>query len=129
MKRLWLDDVRPNPFIGEDWLIAKNYDQAVKILEENDIYVAYLDHDLGYWNIDDIFDYENIVLKDGYDDEEKTGYDLVKWMEANNRFPTKMCYVHSANIVGAKRMCHVLSDHYHTEDFMNHYYPYTKMIK
>lgn len=119
-KNLWLDDERKLPFrnIGCQWLVAKNYDEAVEILENNEIDVAFLDHDLAI----DHYTYETIPT-------EKTGYDLVKWMRANKKFPKSMCYVHSANPVGADKMCEVLYKHYKTPYPGSHRVHYEQLLK
>ena len=103
--KLWLDDMRLCPFVGSDWLIAKNFVQAVDIMQENEIEEAWLDHDLSPEHYVDSSDYEK-------ESAEKTGYDFVLWMKENNKWPSKICMVHSANPVGSKRRCEVIAEHY-----------------
>lgn len=93
--KLWLDDVRdPARFGRLNWVWVKNYDEAVAFLSNKDVEVleASLDHDL---TIDQTF---------GQPDEEKTGYDVVLWMEEHGVFPKDGVTVHSANPSGAERM-------------------------
>ena len=114
--KLWLDDVRPCPFIGE-WKIAKNYDEAVKIMQENEIQEAWLDHDLSedhYVHNED----------ETYVSPNKTGYDFVLWMKENNRWPIDVCIVHSLNPVGSERMCDLIAEHYGTRNPKRHYISY-----
>lgn len=119
--KLWLDDVRPCPFIG-DWKIAKNYDEAVKIMQENDIEEAWLDHDLAE---------DHYVRNEDstYVSPNKTGYDFVQWMKENNRWPTKVCMVHSLNPVGSERMCNIIGEHYGTVNPKQHYISYVNIEK
>lgn len=118
--KLWLDDVRTCPFIGSDWLIAKNFEQAVIIMQEKEIEEAWLDHDLAP---------EHSFYVEGRESTEKTGYDFVLWMKENNKWPSKICMVHSANPVGSKRMCEDIAQHYVTyvQDPMRHYIPFSRI--
>jgi hypothetical protein len=92
--RLFLDDIREP--VGSDWLIARSYDDAVKIIKTLGIpRNISLDHDLG---------------------TDKTGYDLAKFIieydqdhnEIDNTFVFK---VHSANPVGAKNIECILNNY------------------
>jgi len=105
---LWLDDERPCSYQG-NWRVAKNYDEAVMIMQNYTVRHASLDHDLA----------PEHYVPGGYDKPEvynnfteKTGYDFVKWMEANDVWPQYPPIVHSRNPVGARRMAHVLARHY-----------------
>jgi hypothetical protein len=86
MMKLWLDDLRPAP---EDWYWVKSVDEAKTALESGDVLYASLDHDLG-------------------DPDAPTGYDFCLWMAEFDIWPTEVVTVHSANPVGAKRMCGVV---------------------
>lgn len=104
---LWLDDERPCLYVG-NWKVAKNYDEAVMIMQKYTVRHASLDHDLSLAH----------YLQGAHDDPnnppfvEKTGYDFVKWMEANDCWPQHPPIVHSLNPIGARRMAHVLARHY-----------------
>jgi hypothetical protein len=105
---LWLDDERPCPFVG-NWLVAKNYDEAVEILTNYHVVKCFLDHDLsfehyvpGAYHLPEV--YNNFT--------EKTGYDVVKWIEEYEAWPAEPPIVHSLNPVGARRMATVLARHY-----------------
>lgn len=113
---LWLDDVRPCPFVGH-WKIAKNYDEAVSILDEYDFEEIWLDHDLD----------EQATL--GNEPTEKTGYDVLEYLIENNRLPkSPKVFVHSLSIQGSERMCKRLAEHYKTPvEF--HKYSYLKITK
>lgn len=97
---LWLDDQR-NPFhhgaFGAVWV--KNYEEAVELLATGEVTVASLDHDL------------NMAQTMGFADTEKTGMDVLIWMEENNIWPEKVL-VHSANPSGKMRMLQVVQKHY-----------------
>ena len=95
--KLYLDDTRKCP-VG--WTLARNYDEAIKFLATGRVTEASLDHDLA---------------PEHYMDEptsEKTGYDVVCWMEENNVWPVDGVSVHSMNPAGAWRMRQVISKHY-----------------
>ncbi len=82
--KLWIDDERPKP---KDFdLVARNYQEALEIIANNEITYISFDHDLG---------------------EEKTGYDIVCWLEEEiyyGRLKKFEWNVHSANPSGAKKM-------------------------
>lgn len=91
--RLWLDDVRDPVYFGRlGWVWVKTYQEAIDAFEKYDVIEASLDHDLT----------KEQTL--GFGDSEKTGYDVVCWMEENHIFPVEGVTVHSANPSGAKRM-------------------------
>jgi hypothetical protein len=109
-KRLYLDDVRTP--IGEDWLVARNYEQFVAIVRLNGLEnfdVISLDHDLGdqamieyYTNVKTNYElnYDNIT-------NEKTGYDCCKFLVAESmtkNIPLPQIYIHSANPIGSGNM-------------------------
>jgi len=91
--KLWLDDIRPPWKYGRmGWHWAKTADEAIAFLRTGKVTEASLDHDLS----------ANATL--GLPCQEKTGYDVVLWMEANNVFPLNGVCIHSLNPVGANRM-------------------------
>lgn len=87
--KLWLDDLRPAPESG--WICVTSADDAIKFLKTGEVKEISLDHDLDFEH------YGNLKGK------EKTGFDVVLWMEKNNIWPEKI-KVHSMNPVGKKRM-------------------------
>lgn len=107
--RIYLDDVRiPTQ---DEWLVAKNYEEFVKLIETHkleNIELISLDHDLGdsamveyYNNVKDNYtlDYNNI--------EEKTGFDCCKFLvnySLDNDTPLPLVYIHSANPIGSSNM-------------------------
>lgn len=117
--KLFLDDIRKCPFIG-NWKIARNYDEAVEIMEEYEITEAWLDHDLSE-------DHYQTNIDPSYVSPNKTGYDFVKWMEDNNKWPTEICMVHSMNPVGSVKMCEIIAKHYGTINPKRHYVRYDKI--
>lgn len=79
--KLWIDDCRAPP--SGEWIVARNYHQAIRALSTLNIDTVSFDHDLG---------------------EELTGYDVVKmievWVNCCNYNPPQSMTVHSANPVG-----------------------------
>ena len=84
--KLFVDDLRncPNQYIQ-----AYNYEEAIKILENNkgNIDEISLDHDLG---------------------DVKSGYDICKWLVENEYWTMDKIIIHTANPVGAKNMFQLL---------------------
>lgn len=116
-KYLYLDDVR-SPIEG-DWIIARNYDEFVEIINKEGLEnfkVISLDHDLGdsamreFYNnvyVNDVLDYNNI--------EEKTGLDCAKFlielsMNSNKKMP--QIYVHSANPIGSVNIIELINNYF-----------------
>ncbi len=98
---LWLDDVRdPANFGHIGWVWVKTADEAIALLKTGKVKSASLDHDL------------TIEQTLGRTDKEKTGYDVVCWMEKHNVWPPNGVAVHSMNPVGAARMRQVIRMHY-----------------
>lgn len=108
---LWLDDVRPAP---DGWVWAKTVDEAVALLQTGKVEQASLDHDLGVINMQAWRDAqaEGLLVHDvdllDEDPLAPTGYDFCLWMAEYNVWPTQSIKVHSANGIGAKRMCGVV---------------------
>jgi len=83
--KLYIDDWRNPP--GDDWIVARNYDEAIKILETGLVSEISFDHDLG---------------------ELKSGYDIVCWIETK-LFTKEWTFVpsmsvHSMNPVGRRNI-------------------------
>lgn len=86
---VYLDDLRKCP---EGYVLAKTYEDAVKLIENNSINILSLDHDLGMNSNGDL---------------NKTGYDLVKYICENNVFINTI-YIHTDNVVGRENMYQTL---------------------
>lgn len=86
---IYLDDLRVCP---DGFVIARTYEDAVKLMENNKIGILSLDHDLG--------EDENGNLL-------KSGYDLVKYICENNCDIEKI-YIHTDNAVGRINMLETL---------------------
>lgn len=86
---LYVDDLRDCP---EGYVVARDMDEAIKFLEEYEIDVMSLDHDLGE-------DSEGNLLP--------TGYDLVKYFCENGLYVNKI-YIHTDNGVGRANMFETL---------------------
>jgi hypothetical protein len=116
--KLWLDDVRP-ALAG--WVHAHIVQEAIDILNTQEVTDASLDHDLGLMPACDRcqFDADVNCHVDNCDctchnQLQPTGYDLVKWMAENNQWPTNSIKVHSANPVGRQNMVSVIEKYWHT---------------
>lgn len=97
---LFVDDVRfPNAWkeVVNEVTIARTYEQALKNLAVFKFNIIDLDHDLG---------------------EEKTGYDVAKFMIENNVQCDKV-YIHSANPVGVFNMKQLLEHYGYTVEIYN----------
>lgn len=82
---VYLDDKRDCP---NGFLIARTIDEAIHYLENYDVHILSLDHDLG---------------EDAQGELLKTGYDLVKHICANGLRANKI-YIHTSNPVGREDM-------------------------
>lgn len=91
---VYVDDIRDPPFSDPDVLICRTYAEAIKIIvrlsNANQTFVLDLDHDLG---------------------EEKTGYDISKFIVENKIMACKHIKLHTQNPVGRANMRQLLS-HY-----------------
>lgn len=85
--KLWLDDLRNPP--GNDWVVARSYDEAVHAVEQRGFPGEFsLDHDLG---------------------EDTNGLDFLSWLlfdyrDPENPKPNFIYTFHTANPVGKQRM-------------------------
>lgn len=89
MVNVYLDDLRVCP---EGFVIARTYEDAIELLENNKVGILSLDHDLGE-------DKEGNLLK--------TGYDLVKYI-CENDCDIEKIYIHTDNTVGRTNMYETL---------------------
>lgn len=90
---LYIDDIRKvnkDLFNKFNIYIVKNYNEAINILNNYDIDIIDLDHDLG---------------------EEKTGYDIAKYIVVSNIKIKEGFKIHSANPVGRYNISQLLT-HY-----------------
>lgn len=78
---LWVDDIRNPP--GKGWDVARNWGEAIALLDKNQYHTVALDHDLG--------------------EKELNGYHIVKWMVLMDRLPGRII-LHTANPVGRNSM-------------------------
>lgn len=84
MINLYVDDIRKCP---DGFVITRNYDEAIELLNSNEVNILSLDHDLG-------------INDKGI---EKNGYDIVKYICEHGISPRKI-YIHSDNVVGKENM-------------------------
>jgi hypothetical protein len=88
--KVWLDDVRDPP---DGWIHVRTPDDAIDLLGSGEVEEISLDHDLGLTT----------------PEAERTGYDVLLWLEAEVatgtwHFEVPKIQVHSANPVGRRRM-------------------------
>jgi hypothetical protein len=112
-KRIYLDDIRTPKEETGDWLIARNYEQFVEIIEREgleNISMITLDHDLGDTAMKEYFNNVSPNYKLDYNNiQEKTGYDCAKWLvnhfvdltESGKTVEFPDVYTHSANPIGS----------------------------
>lgn len=80
MKYLFIDDIRePEHFIGIEIYVARSYNKAINMLKNVKFDAISFDHDLG---------------------EDKTGYDIAKYIIENHIKFKQGFKIHSANPVG-----------------------------
>lgn len=88
MINLYLDDIRECP---EDFMLARNVEEAKDFVKSHKIGIMSLDHDLGN---------KNGVILD-------TGYDFVKYI-CENGIECEAIFIHTDNVVGRKNMYETL---------------------
>jgi hypothetical protein len=99
--KVWLDDIRDPVHYGHiGWHWVKTVEDFIAAMKTGKVEDASLDHDLSV----------NATI--GQPCSEKTGYDAVCWMEANNVWPKSKPTVHSMNPVGRKRMQQAIDQYY-----------------
>lgn len=104
--RLWLDDVRdPNGHGAVGFIWVKTFDEAVTVLMAGNVTFASLDHDLA----EEHYPWSGVPQAEW---KEKSGYDVVRWMEKHRVWPVHGVAVHSMNPVGRKRMRDLIDRHY-----------------
>lgn len=99
--KFWLDDIRDPALHGHiGWVWVATADAAIELLASGCVSKASLDHDL------------TISQTLGYPDQEKTGYDVVLWMEKNKVWPPDGVVVHSENPAGRFKMEQAIKNYY-----------------
>lgn len=115
---LWLDDERKPPSFTQcnlHWTAVKTYQEAIEALMTGTVEFASLDHDLAdehyfaYFNFDEA---TGDPLKMTEKCREKTGYDVLLWMEENNIWPKEGVRIHTANAVRKPIMLDIVRKHY-----------------
>ncbi|MBQ7714496.1 MAG: cell division protein FtsJ [Clostridia bacterium] len=80
--RLFVDDMRPCPS-GDNYLLCRNYEDAIWEMSVTDFDYVSLDYSLGYG--------------------EKTGYDILVWMKKSGKIPRHI-NIHSSHPWGRRNM-------------------------
>lgn len=88
--RIYLDDIREPP---QGWVLTQTPEEVIDLLQTGSVVELSLDHDLGL----------------GSGSAERTGYDVLRWLEEAVAtgawtFPLPEIRIHSANPVGRRRM-------------------------
>jgi hypothetical protein len=87
MINVYLDDHRPCP---EGFVLARNVEECILLLEESEVHILSLDHDLG-WG-------------------QSTGSDLTKYMVEHKLFADEI-YLHTSDPIGKMNMYQLLYAH------------------
>ncbi|MBG9736233.1 cyclic-phosphate processing receiver domain-containing protein [Paenibacillus alvei] len=85
MIHVFLDDYRRCP---EGFVLARNAEECLLLLEQEQVGILSLDHDLGA--------------------DEKTGTDLVREIVLRGLYPQTAIYLHTSSVLGRKRMFEML---------------------
>ena len=115
---LWLDDdpARKPPTFSDcelHWTWVKNYEEAVEALKTGTVEFVSLDHDLADSHYLAYFLAEETGQPlDTSMCLEKTGYDVLLWMEANNVWPKDGIRIHTMNTVRKPIMLDIVQKHY-----------------
>ena len=94
---LWLDDYRKPPTFeqcGLVWSWAKTADEAISMMKTGEVVYASLDHDLAE---EHYYAYESSSDREDKGFKEKTGYDVLLWMEENAVWPEHGVRIHTMN--------------------------------
>lgn len=103
--KLFVDDIRQAGWVYNndgEFVTARTFDEAVAILQEQQVSFISFDHDLGL---------------DEFGDVAKDGYDLVKWIvqediEGNIDLPSDFDFkIHSSNPCGRENIQSLLSNY------------------
>lgn len=112
---LWLDDdpKRKPPICGLSWTWVRTYDEAIEALKSGTVVFASLDHDLADEHYVKYFsaEYEGLDY-DTSDCKEKTGYDVLLWMQENDVWPSEGVRIHTMNNVRKPIMLAMVEEHY-----------------
>ena len=117
---LWVDDDperKPPTFTdcGLHWTWAYSYDEAVEALKTGTVEFASLDHDLADEHYIAYFSFNEETgdaLKMTDNCKEKTGWDILLWMEENNVWPKEGIRIHTMNHVRKPIMIEMVEKHY-----------------
>lgn len=111
MKRtkLWLDDFRHPP--TDEWVWAENYKRVTHLLANYEWDHVSLDHDLEPGFFGGQFGTYNGYTDDPWDDMERTGFDVVKFIVQNDTWARKTLATHTDNSHGRQNMIGLIDDY------------------
>lgn len=92
--KLWVDDERPAPSDGEEWVIARTSADAIEFLKANGV------ESWGYESEMEFFDEISLDHDLGGED---TGMRVVDWMASNVEWPSVVT-IHTQNPVGRENL-------------------------
>lgn len=85
MIHVYLDDMRPCP---KGFTLAKNAEECIMLLEECEVGILSLDHDLGWGS-------------------KQTGMDVAHWIVQHRKFPRHI-YIHTSSLSAGAKMYQIL---------------------
>lgn len=99
--KIWVDDIRDAP--DDTWVIARTFDDAIRLLEGSTWTMVSLDHDLADFT--------------GPNGREQTGYDilLVIIQRMMDGYHVGEVKVHSANVVAVPKMLDMIDKYLITD--------------
>lgn len=113
---LWLDDERTPPTHADSgvvWTWAKTYEAALEYLQTGNVVFASLDHDLADEHYQEFFkSVQEGRQVDTSSCKEKTGYDVLCWMEEHDVWPEEGIRIHTMNTSRGPIMQGVVKNHY-----------------
>ena len=96
MIKIYLDDQREAP---EGWVRTRTAAETIEMLAKHEVFALSLDHDLEFehYGISDTNEFSSEKM-------ERTGYDVMMWLEQHpDRLPQSVIF-HTMNPVGRARM-------------------------
>lgn len=101
---LWVDDLRSAP---EGWDWAKNYNEAISLIDQHNYHTISLDHDLNSWHNETMNHGGEIEYDAPRGRVEKTGYHVALYLVEQSKFPQTV-RVHTMNPVGGQNIMQLL---------------------
>lgn len=87
MINVFMDDIRSCP---RGFVLARTVDECIALIDECEINILSLDHDMGW--------------------SQPTGYDVTKYIVEQNKYPREI-YLHTSSAIGRANMFQLLYKH------------------